>query len=61
MLYLLSFSIDVTGFPAIGLSWLGKINDATQGLLDLVLAAMVMIPVLIMVWGYLSRSGSSDE
>lgn len=57
MLILMSFSYDVTAFPTWGLSWVAKMNDATSGLLDIILAVVVIAPVLLFVFHYI-KGGS---
>ena len=43
------------------LQWLHLANDASDGLLDIILMVSVVAPALLVVWSYLSRSaGGSD-
>jgi hypothetical protein len=56
-------SFDVSGIPGIALSWLATANDATEGILDILMAILVSAPMLVYVWRYLQRGagGGSGE
>lgn len=56
------FSVDwnMAAWPSIGLEWLHIANTKSEGLLDIVLAVMALVPAVIALWSYMSQ-GQGDE
>lgn len=42
------------------LQWLHLANDASDGLLDIILMVSVVAPALLVVWAYLSKSSTTS-
>jgi len=52
--------LDLSTWPLVALDWLSIANDRTDGLLDVILAIGVVVPVVLAVWAYLTSSSGSE-